>query len=104
MGFFAKLMVILTTIEHGYLILAILLILMSVISASYYLRVMKIMYFDDQYIKLKNITHNVLLSNEININNNNNSYSQTNNFNFQFNNNNSDNIKVSEYFSNSISF
>lgn len=51
-GFFAKQMVILTTLENGYLILAILMILLSVISASYYLRLMKIMYFDTNNFKI----------------------------------------------------
>lgn len=46
LGFDAKLLVIMTLLQQGYLSLAILVIIMSVVSAAYYLRVVKHMYFD----------------------------------------------------------
>jgi len=45
-GFFAKLYVLLPAIEGGYWVLAMVAVLSSVVSAFYYLRVVKVMYFD----------------------------------------------------------
>jgi len=45
-GFFAKLMVIYSATHSGYLFLAIIAILVSVISAAYYLRVIRVIFFD----------------------------------------------------------
>ncbi|MDR3214540.1 MAG: NADH-quinone oxidoreductase subunit NuoN [Azoarcus sp.] len=46
-GFFAKLAVLKAVIDAGYLWLAVLAVVMSVIGAFYYLRVVKLMYFDE---------------------------------------------------------
>lgn len=46
-GFFAKFYVILATIKSGYIVTSTIAVLFSVISAYYYLRIVKIMYFDD---------------------------------------------------------
>ena len=45
-GFFAKLMVIYSATHSGYLFLAIIAILVSVLSAAYYLRVIRVIFFD----------------------------------------------------------
>lgn len=45
-GFFAKLYVLLPAIEQGFWILAVVAVLSSVVSAYYYLRIVKVMYFD----------------------------------------------------------
>ncbi|UPY38398.1 NADH-quinone oxidoreductase subunit NuoN [Sediminicoccus sp. KRV36] len=45
-GFFAKLYVLLPAIEQGFWLLAVVAVLSSVISAYYYLRIVKVMYFD----------------------------------------------------------
>jgi NADH-ubiquinone oxidoreductase chain 2 len=45
-GFFAKLMVIYSATHSGYLFLAIIAILVSVVSAAYYLRVIRVIFFD----------------------------------------------------------
>jgi NADH-ubiquinone oxidoreductase chain 2 len=45
-GFFAKLMVIYSATHSGYLFLATIAILVSVISAAYYLRVIRVIFFD----------------------------------------------------------
>lgn len=116
MGFFAKQMVILSTIENGYLILAIIMILMSVISASYYLRIMKIMYFDNQDLEYsKDIVLNnnytglsLLISQDekggySDTINNNNKPIPNNNI-LAWSQLNSNDVNSSEYFSNIISF
>ncbi|NMG27492.1 NADH-quinone oxidoreductase subunit NuoN [Aromatoleum evansii] len=46
-GFFAKLSVLQAVVAAGYVWLAVVAVLMSVIGAYYYLRVVKVMYFDD---------------------------------------------------------
>jgi NADH-quinone oxidoreductase subunit N len=45
-GFFAKLYVLLPAVEQGFWTLAVVAVLSSVVSAYYYLRVVKVMYFD----------------------------------------------------------
>ena len=45
-GFFAKLYVLLPAIEQGFWIMAVIAVLSSVVSAYYYLRIIKVMYFD----------------------------------------------------------
>jgi len=50
-GFFAKWQVFLAAIEQGLYILAVLGVLASAISAFYYLRVIKVMYFDEPQLK-----------------------------------------------------
>lgn len=45
-GFFAKLYVLLPAVEQGFWTLAVIAVLSSVVSAYYYLRVVKVMYFD----------------------------------------------------------
>lgn len=45
-GFFAKLYVLLPAVEQGFWIMAVVAVLSSVVSAYYYLRVVKVMYFD----------------------------------------------------------
>ncbi|HET6803467.1 MAG TPA: NADH-quinone oxidoreductase subunit N, partial [Casimicrobiaceae bacterium] len=46
-GFYAKFMVIEAAINDGFVWLAVIAVLMSVIGAFYYLRIVKLMYFDD---------------------------------------------------------
>jgi NADH-quinone oxidoreductase subunit N len=46
-GFFAKLSVLQAVVAAGYFKLATLAVIMSVVGAFYYLRVVKLMYFDD---------------------------------------------------------
>lgn len=46
MGFYAKLSVLQAVIELGYVWLAVLAVLLSLVGAFYYLRVVKLMYFD----------------------------------------------------------
>jgi len=45
-GFFAKLYVLLPAVEAGFWLMATVAVLSSVVSAYYYLRVVKVMYFD----------------------------------------------------------
>ena len=66
-GFFAKFYVFMSVIESGMYTLAIVGLLSTVISAFYYLRIIKIIYFDDvknSFDKIKNlgITSTVILS------------------------------------------
>lgn len=46
-GFFSKFYILIAAVSHGFLIAAIIAVLFSVISAYYYLRIVKIMYFDE---------------------------------------------------------
>ncbi|MBP7710280.1 MAG: NADH-quinone oxidoreductase subunit N [Rickettsiales bacterium] len=46
-GFFSKFFILTAILQHGYLITAIVAVLFSVVSAYYYLRIVKIMYFDE---------------------------------------------------------
>ncbi len=48
MGFFAKLYILLPLLESGYYTLCVIAIVASVISAFYYLNIIKVMYFDDE--------------------------------------------------------
>lgn len=52
-GFFAKFYVVLAAIKAGYVISAVAAILFSVVSAYYYLRIIKIMYFDEAQVEFK---------------------------------------------------
>ncbi len=56
-GFFSKFLILISILKQGYLITAILAILFSVISAFYYLRIVKVMYFDEpkNIIKLEDV-------------------------------------------------
>ncbi|MDX2083109.1 MAG: NADH-quinone oxidoreductase subunit N [Rickettsiales bacterium] len=59
-GFFSKFYIIMAALRSGFMIPAIIAILVSVISAYYYLRIVKIMYFDEakeSSIKLDNIAN-----------------------------------------------
>jgi NADH-quinone oxidoreductase subunit N len=47
LGFYAKLVVLQAVIQSGFIWLAIVAVMMSLIGAFYYLRVIKVMYFDD---------------------------------------------------------
>jgi len=47
MGFFAKYAVLYTAIHNGYYFISLVAILTSVISAAYYLRVVRVLYFDE---------------------------------------------------------
>jgi NADH-quinone oxidoreductase subunit N len=46
-GFFSKFYILTAAIAHGYLITSIIAVLFSVVSAYYYLRIVKVMYFDE---------------------------------------------------------
>jgi NADH-ubiquinone oxidoreductase chain 2 len=48
-GFFAKLMVVYSATQSGYLFIAIIAILVSVLSAAYYLRVIRVIFFDTNF-------------------------------------------------------
>jgi NADH-ubiquinone oxidoreductase chain 2 len=48
-GFFAKLMVVYSATQNGYLFIAIIAILVSVLSAAYYLRVIRVIFFDTNF-------------------------------------------------------
>tara|TARA_Y100000992_G_scaffold41590_1_gene23479 strand:- start:1365 stop:1682 length:318 start_codon:yes stop_codon:yes gene_type:complete len=52
-GFHAKLFVIQSLVESNNFILAIFVVLMTVVGSYYYLRVIKVMYFDDTDSKVK---------------------------------------------------
>ena len=56
LGFFSKFYIISSAISSGLLLYAIVAILFSVISAYYYLRVVKVMYFDEAKSDQKPIT------------------------------------------------
>ena len=47
MGFFAKYAVLYTAIHNGYYFISLVAILASVVSAAYYLRVVRVLYFDE---------------------------------------------------------
>ena len=47
-GFFAKLYIFIAAVENGFLYLAIIAVIFSVVSAYYYLRIIKVIYFDNQ--------------------------------------------------------
>jgi NADH-quinone oxidoreductase subunit N len=50
-GFFGKLYIFLAAIEAGFYIIAVIGVLASVVSAYYYLRIIKVMYFDEPGIE-----------------------------------------------------
>jgi NADH-ubiquinone oxidoreductase chain 2 len=54
MGFFAKYAVLYTSIHNGYYFISVIAILASVVSAAYYLRIVKIIYFDTLPENVKN--------------------------------------------------
>jgi len=68
MGFFAKYAVLYTSIHNGYYFLALVGILTSVVSAAYYLRVVRVLYFEDstntssQSPELLTSTHSYLIA------------------------------------------
>ncbi len=47
-GFFAKLYIFIAAVENGFLFLAIFAVIFSVVSAYYYLKIIKVMYFDEE--------------------------------------------------------
>ena len=53
LGFHAKLFVIQSLVHSGYIMLGIFAVLMTVIGSYYYLRVIKVIYFDESYEELK---------------------------------------------------
>jgi NADH-quinone oxidoreductase subunit N len=55
-GFFAKFYILLSVVGKGFYTLAIVAVLASVVSAFYYLKIVKIIYFDENNEKQKNIT------------------------------------------------
>lgn len=66
-GFFGKQMVLLSAAENGYYFLAIIGIITSVISAAYYLKIIKIIYFDkSNSITNTNSNSNIYINNNIN--------------------------------------
>ena len=68
-GFFAKQMVLSAAIDSGYIFISLVAILTSVISAVYYLNLIKNVYFDKcVYINNKKLTENLLLTKILNIN------------------------------------
>ena len=67
MGFFSKQMVLSSAIQNGYYFISIIAILTSVISAYYYLQIIKVMHFDTiNNIEVKSVNNNSSLGLEIN--------------------------------------
>ncbi len=62
MGFFAKYAVLYTAIHNGYYFITLVAILASVVSAAYYLRVVRVLYFDDAVAGTSSQTPGVLTS------------------------------------------
>ena len=60
-GFHAKLMVIQALINNSYIMLSVIVVLMTVISAYYYLRVIKTIYFEDRENLISSYTNNNLV-------------------------------------------
>jgi len=50
-GFFAKQIVLLSSLHAGYYYISFICVVTSVISASYYLKIVKVLYFDESYAK-----------------------------------------------------
>jgi NADH-ubiquinone oxidoreductase chain 2 len=71
MGFFSKQFVLYSAIENGYYFMAILGILVSIISASYYLRIIRILYTDSKPTADIQITYikNIMIPGQSNISN-----------------------------------
>lgn len=61
-GFFAKYMVLYSAIDNGYYFLALVAILASVVSAAYYLRVIRVIHFDNNAQNVKGSDGGVLTS------------------------------------------
>jgi NADH-quinone oxidoreductase subunit N len=59
-GFFAKAFLLMAALKAGFTILSIFAVLCSVVACYYYIRIVKIMYFDEEEVELK-ITENKLL-------------------------------------------
>src|SRR5579862_2613669 len=57
-GFFAKQQVLLTSMQSGYYLGPIIAIFTSVIGASYYLRIIKFLYFFDNFLLFTNTDNN----------------------------------------------
>jgi len=62
MGFFAKYAVLYTAIHNGYYFISLVAIITSVISAAYYLRVIRVIYFDQPAVETSNQSAAVLTS------------------------------------------
>ena len=62
-GFFAKFYILISALDSNLYYLAILAVIASVISAFYYLRIIKIIYFDD--IQTSEITSNITLKSSL---------------------------------------
>jgi NADH-ubiquinone oxidoreductase chain 2 len=62
MGFFAKYAVLYTAIHNGYYFISLVAILASVVSAVYYLKVVRVVYFDQPVEATSNQTGEVLTS------------------------------------------
>lgn len=62
MGFFAKYAVLFTAIHNGYYFITLVAILASVVSAAYYLRVIRVLYFDEVVAETSDQTSAVLTS------------------------------------------
>ena len=61
-GFFAKYMVLYSAIENGYYFLALIGILASVVSAAYYLRIIRVIHFDASSLPASLVTENVVVT------------------------------------------
>ena len=61
-GFFSKQMVLYSAIQSGYYFMSIIAILVSVISASYYLKIIKVLFTETEYSKSSLNTNNNLNS------------------------------------------
>lgn len=62
MGFFAKYAVLYTAIHNGFYFISLVAIITSVISAAYYLRVIRVIYFDQPAVETSNQSATVLTS------------------------------------------
>jgi NADH-ubiquinone oxidoreductase chain 2 len=67
-GFFAKQMVLYSSTHGGYYFLSIVAILVSVISASYYLKIIRVIYFDNEYTKTDVVYTNSTVNSQDTIN------------------------------------
>jgi NADH-ubiquinone oxidoreductase chain 2 len=66
-GFFGKQMILTVAIDNGYLFLAFVAIITSVISAVYYLVLIKVIFFEKENYKINNLIPKNLLTSNINI-------------------------------------
>ena len=67
LGFFAKAQILFAAVQNGYYFISIIAILTSVISAYYYLQIIKVMHFDTiNNIEVKSVNNNSSLGLEIN--------------------------------------